>query len=95
LFAKHRQFKCYVEPIRKTVEQFTNNLLNSIHSYCHDNKINLMDIFPPIEGNIPSITYDQFLDRLRIARIPFPVAQIENIMKYLVRSIFVSFYLKY
>jgi hypothetical protein len=50
-----------------------------------------MDIFTPIEGNI---LYEQFLDRLRKAQIPFPVAQIENIMKYLVRSIFVFFSFK-
>lgn len=56
--------------------------------------MNLIDIFIPNEENITSITYDQFRDGLRKAQIPFPITQIENIMKYLVSSIF-SFYIKY
>ncbi|CAF1323806.1 unnamed protein product [Rotaria sp. Silwood1] len=88
-FANHPKFTCYVGPIRQTIEHFANILLNLIHKYCKDNQINLENIFKPDEENImsnSSITYDEFCDGLRKAKIPFPVAQIENIMKYLGRD---------
>jgi hypothetical protein len=46
-----------------------------------------LDIFNPTDGtNIPTsmITYEQFLDGLRKAKIPFPIAVINDIMKYIV-----------
>ncbi|CAF0797887.1 unnamed protein product [Rotaria sordida] len=88
-FENHPKFTCYVGPIRQTVEHFANNLLNSIHKHCKENQINLGNIFKPNEENFMSnstITYDEFREGLKTVKIPFPVAQIENIMKYLGRD---------
>ncbi|CAF1139228.1 unnamed protein product [Adineta steineri] len=83
LFTKHKQLKYYIEPIKKTIEQFVNHLLNLIHTHCDENDIDSTDLFIPYEENRVSVTYDQFLFSLRKAKIPFPIAQIENIMNYL------------
>lgn len=37
-----------------------------------------------ITGNVSMVTYAQFLDGLRKAKIPFPIALMDDIMKYLV-----------
>ncbi|CAF3294130.1 unnamed protein product [Rotaria sp. Silwood2] len=90
-FANHSKFTCYVGPIRQTIEHFANNLLNLINKYCKENEINLENMFKPDEENVlsnSSITYDEFRDGLRKAKIPFPVAQIENIINYLVSFCF-------
>jgi hypothetical protein len=87
LFSNHPKFTCYVGAIRHTTEHFANNLVNLIHIYCRENQVNLKDLFgllEEIEIWNSTITYNQFLDGLKKAKIPFPVAQIENIMKYLV-----------
>jgi len=45
-------------------------------------------MFNPNEGmsfTIAMVTYEQFLNGLRKAKIPFPIALINDIMKYLVR----------
>ncbi len=71
--------------------------MNLIHAYCQKNQINLTNIFGAKEENYISssmITYDQFQDGLKRAKITFPVAEIENIMKYLV-SISFAFYIEY
>jgi len=88
LFKNHPILKCYVGPVRRTIEHFVNNLLNSIHKYCQENDINVPDMFNPNEGysmTISMVTYEQFLDGLRKAKIPFPTALINDIMKYFVR----------
>lgn len=77
--------------MRQTVEHFANNLLNLIHKHCQKNEVTLASVFNLNEENItPSttITYDEFRDALRQAKIPFPAAQIENIMKYFVSFVF-------
>lgn len=90
LFVNHPKLTCYVGPVRQTVEQFANNLLNSIDVYCRENQVQLSDLFESNEEkNMPnsSITATQFREGLRKAKIPFPVAQIDNIVKYLVRTL--------
>ncbi|CAF3149449.1 unnamed protein product [Rotaria socialis] len=85
-FANHPKFTCYVGPVRQTVEQFANNLVNTIHKYCHEHQMNVAKLFIEDEEMITistTITYDEFRDGLRKAKIPFPVAQMENMMKYL------------
>jgi hypothetical protein len=87
LFANHSKLTCYAGPVRQTIEQFANNLLNLIHTYCQENQVKLTDVFGVNDENYVStltITYDQFRDGLRKAKIPFQIAQIENIIKYLV-----------
>ncbi|CAF1616877.1 unnamed protein product [Rotaria magnacalcarata] len=85
-FANHPKFTCYAGPVRQTVEQFANNLVNTIHKYCHERQMNVTKLFIEDEEMITistTITYDEFRDGLRKAKIPFPAAQMENIMKYL------------
>ncbi|CAF0979777.1 unnamed protein product [Rotaria sordida] len=89
LFLNHPKLTCYVGPVRQTVEHFTNHLLNLIHAYCEEHSITLSDIFSSNEGTrttISIITYEQFLNGLRKAKIPFPIARIDDIMKYLGRD---------
>jgi hypothetical protein len=92
LFENHPKFTCYVGPIRQTVEYFANNLLNLIQTYCRQNQVNVIDLFTAVDDenrmSISTITYEQFCDGLRKAKVPFPVAQIMNIMKYLVSFLF-------
>jgi len=101
MFINQSKLTCYVGPIRKTIEQLANNLLNSMQIYCRDNRIDLTEIFNSNDDKITSnsiITYNEFLDGLRKAKISFPIAQIENIMKYLVRIskyFFHFLYIKY
>ncbi|CAF3366478.1 unnamed protein product [Rotaria sp. Silwood1] len=89
LFLNHSKLRCYVGPVRQTVEHFTNYLLDLINMYCEENAIALSDIFNPNEGTritTSIITYEQFLNGLRKAKIPFPIAHIDDIMKYLGRD---------
>ncbi|CAF1351276.1 unnamed protein product, partial [Adineta ricciae] len=86
LFPRHSQFKCYVDPIKQTIEPFANHLLHAIHTYCTENDVTLKDVFVPLKDEQTVITYDQFCESLRKARIPIPTTQIENIMKYLGRE---------
>lgn len=91
LFGNHPKLTCFVGPVRKTTEHFANNLLNLINTYCIENEITLSDMFKPIDestGNVSMVTYAQFIDGLRKAKIPFPVGLINDIMKYLVSSYF-------
>ena len=91
LFANHPNLTCFVGPIRKTAERFSNILLNLINQYCIENEMTLSDMFKPsdeIAGNVTVVTYVQFVDGLRRAKIPFPIALIEDIMKYIVGSFF-------
>ncbi|CAF3594160.1 unnamed protein product [Rotaria socialis] len=86
LFLNHRKLKCYIGPVRYTAEHFANYLLNLIHMYCEQNAVALSDMFNPIEGirtTISTVTHEQFLDGLRRARIPIPMAYIDDIIKYL------------
>ncbi|CAF1418044.1 unnamed protein product [Adineta steineri] len=86
LFVNHPKLKVYVGPVRQTIEYFANNLRNLIRAYSIENEINLPDIFSPSEDmttTATSITYEQFLDGLRKAKIPFPIALINDIIKYL------------
>jgi hypothetical protein len=64
--------------------------LNLIYTYCDENEVNLSEIFNPNEGTsgITAVNYEQFLDGLRKAKIPFPIAHIDDIMKYLVSFFF-------
>ena len=93
-FANHPKFTCYVGPIKQTVEHFANILLNSIHIYCQENHVKLTDIFGLNEENDISkltITYDEFRNGLKKAKIPFQLAQLENVIKYLVSIIKILF----
>jgi hypothetical protein len=70
--------------------------LNLIHTYCQENQVKLTDIFNVNDENYIStltISYEQFRDGLKKAKIPFPVAQIENIIKYLVSINFEFFFI--
>ena len=88
LFIDHPRLKCYVGPIRQNMEHFANHLLNLIHAHCLNNEVSLSDIFLTSNDGTPRntsmITYEQFLDGLRKAKIPFPIRLINDIMKYLV-----------
>lgn len=87
LFRHHSTVKCFVGPIRQTTEHFTHNLLNLITKYSDEHDVTLSDMFnphPDLTGSITTVTYEQFLDGLRKAKIPFPMAFINDIMKYLV-----------
>ena len=87
VFTNQSKLTFYVGAIRQTVEQLTNHLLNSIHNYCRENEISLEEMFTSNEEkNISNstITSAQFQEGLKKAKIPFPVAQIEKIIKYLV-----------
>ncbi len=57
--------------------------MNLIHTYCQENQVSLNDVFGFNEDNY-TISYDQFQNGLRKAKIPFPVAQIENMINYIV-----------
>ena len=92
LFPRHSQLKCYVDPIKQTIEPFVNHLLHAIHAYCKENNVTLKDVFVPLKDEQTVITYDQFCESLRKARIPIPTTQIENIMKYLVRRLVANFH---
>lgn len=92
LFSRHSQFKCYVDPIKQTIEPFVNHLLHAIHAYCTENNVTLKDLFVPSEDERIVITYDEFCESLRKAKIPIPTTQIDNIMKYLVRHLVADFY---
>lgn len=88
-FAHHPKLTCYLGPVRQTVEWFANNLLNSIHRHLRDNHLTVNDLFP--NENDPTtplstVTFDEFRHGLRKAKIPIPLAQIGEIMKYLVRT---------
>ena len=88
-FQHHPKLTCHLGPVRQTIEHFTANLLNSIYRHLQDNHLTLISLFQNAEEDtsnvaLVEITYDQFLQGLRRAKIPFPVAQIQNIMKYLV-----------
>jgi hypothetical protein len=87
LFANHPKLTCFVGAVRKSTENFANNLLNLINTYCIENEITLSDMFKPNDEStthVSMVTYAQFLDGLRKAKIPFPMALINDIMKYLV-----------
>jgi hypothetical protein len=87
LFANHPKLNVYVGPVKQTTEYFANNLLNLIHAFSQENEVNILDIFCPNEDlttKITMITYEQFLEGLRKAKIPFPATLINEIMKYLV-----------
>ncbi len=92
MFVNQSKLTCYVGPIRQTVEQYANNLLNSIQIYCRDNHVNLTDIFDSNEDTNMLISYNQFCNGLKKAKISFPIAQIDKIMKYLVRIFINIFY---
>ena len=74
-------------PIRQTTEHFVNILLNLIDKSLHENQVSLSEMFKPpdaVNTTGPLVTYEQFLDGLRRAKIPFPIALIHDIMKYIV-----------
>lgn len=90
LFRNHPTLTCFVGPIRQTTEHFANHLLNLINKHSLEEEISLFDMFHSnhdSSSQSSTITYAQFLEGLRKAKIPFPVALIDDIMKYLVRSI--------
>lgn len=79
---------CSAGPIRQTTEHFVNVLLNLINKYLHDNQVSLAEMFKPpdaVNSTGHLITYEQFLDGLRRAKIPFPIALITDMMKHIVR----------
>jgi hypothetical protein len=87
-FAHHPKLTCFLGPVRQTLEKFANNLLNSIHRHCRDNHLTVNDLFPNENDSmtpLSTVTFDEFRHGLRRAKIPFPLAQIGEIMKYLVR----------
>ena len=88
MFVNHGKLTCYVGPVRQTVEQFANNLLNAIDNYCRERQVQLGDLFDLNEERFLSntiISALQLREGLRKAKIPFPAAQLNNIIKYLVR----------
>ena len=88
MFVNHAKLTCYVGPIRQTVDQFANNLLNAIDNYCREHEIQLVDLFDLTDEKSMSntiISALQLREGLRRAKIPFPAAQLNNIIKYLVR----------
>ena len=87
LFVNHTKLTCFVGPVRQTIESFANNLLHLINRYCDDNEVSLSDLFNPQDDtttSVSTVTYEQFLQGLRRAKIPFPIALINDIMKYIV-----------
>ena len=87
LFANHPRLKVYVGPVKQVIDTFANNLLSLIRDYRHENEISVSDMFIPNDNAATpatSVTYEQFLDVLREAKIPFPKAMINDIMKHLV-----------
>jgi hypothetical protein len=63
--------------------------VNLIHKYCQHNEVSLSDVFNRNDGislTITTVNYEQFCNGLRRAKIPFPLALIDDIMKYLVSS---------
>lgn len=88
LFRHHPTLKCFVGPVRQTTEHFANNLLNLINRYSEEHDVTLSNMFnphPDLTNSITTVTYEQFLNGLRRAKIPFPLAFINDIMAYLVR----------
>lgn len=88
MFVNHGKLTCYVGPVRQTVDQFANYLLNAIDNYCREHQIQLTDLFDLSEEKYLSnmiISALQLREGLRKAKIPFPAAQLNNIIKYLVR----------
>ncbi|CAF1399229.1 unnamed protein product [Adineta ricciae] len=86
LFANHPRLKVYVGPVKQVIDTFANNLLSLIRDYRHENEISVSDMFIPNDNTAApatSVTYEQFLDVLREAKIPFPKAMINDIMKHL------------
>ena len=89
LFARHANFTCFVGPVRQTTEHFANILLNLINKYSIENEVSLAEMFKSPDAtstSVSMVTYEQFLNGLRRAKIPFPIALIDDIMKYFVRS---------
>ena len=87
LFRNQPKLTCFTGPVRQTIEHFANNLLNLINQYSEENDLNLSDLFNPNSDScsiISMVTHEQFLDGLRKAKIPFPIALIDDIMKYFV-----------
>lgn len=88
MFVNHAKLTCYVGPIRQTVDQFAHRLLNAIDNHCREHQIQLVDLFDLTDEKYTSnmiITVLQLREGLRKAKIPFPAAQLNNIIKYLVR----------
>ena len=89
LFARHPQTTCYFGPVRQTIDHFANNLLNEIENHCRDHDVTLTSVFNPTDDSfrtVPVLTYDEFRQCLKKAKIPFPPAYIDDVMKYLVSS---------
>ena len=87
LFARHSSTTCYFGPVRQTIDHFANILLNEIENHCRNNDVTLTEIFNPNEEsyrNVSVVTYEQFRECLKKAKIPYPSAYIDGIMKYLV-----------
>lgn len=87
LFANHPRLKVHVGPVKYMIESFANNLLGAIRAYSQENEATLTEIFLPNENvatTVTTITYEQFTDGLRRAKIPYPKPSIADIMKHLV-----------
>lgn len=87
LFANHPRLHVYVGPVKQVIESFAYHLLSLIHKYSRENEVKVSEIFCPNEDlSAPTtmITYEQFLDGLRKAKIPFPIGLMNDIMKHLV-----------
>lgn len=88
-FVNHPRFTCHIEPIRQTVEHFANNILNQLQAYCRQNHLLLTDLFETTEDkNLPYliVTYEQFRNGLKQAKIAYSMGQFDNICKYLGRD---------
>lgn len=88
LFSPHSQTTCYFGPVRQTIDHFANNLLNEIENHCRDNNVTLTDIFNATDEHhrmVTVFTYEEFRECLKKAKIPYPSAYIDDIMKYLVK----------
>jgi len=58
--------------------------LNFINSYCAQNNISLMDLFSKLDSDgSMSVSYEEFREGLKKAKIPISANQIEALIRYL------------
>lgn len=83
----HENFVClygFMNLGEKKLYNPSQEALNYINAYCADNNISLMDLFAKLDtdGSM-SVSYDEFKEGLRRARIPITPLQIDALIKYL------------
>lgn len=86
-FSHQSTLKCFLGVVRNTSDYYANNLLNSIQVHCDENGRTLLDVFhsnEEVHRTVSIVTYEQFRDALKRAKIPFSPSHIDEVMKYLV-----------